>query len=385
MTSEEENVVKNPDLELAQLRFLVSLSDPNKAVEAKYKLLAAVQEHNMTPFYLSLCEQFKWEVDSSLVAKMKEANTSTVAKLDTRSKEAEEVEGENEIREALLAKAEHYCRIGDKDAALAAFQTTTEKTVSLGQRLDIVFTLIRIGFFYSDHQLLVKNIEKATSLVEEGGDWDRRNRLKVYEATYNLSIRNFSKAAALLLETLATFTSYELMDYKKFIFYTVLTSILSLDRPTLKKKVIDAPEILTVIETLPHIGPLVNSLYKSDYKKFFQALAEVIDQIKQDWLLAPHSRYICRELRVKAYAQLLESYRSVTMESLAADFGISIDFLDRELSRFIASGRLHCKVDKVSGIVETNRPDSSNAQYQATIKQGDALLNRIQKLHRVVV
>ena len=37
---------------------------------------------------------------------------------------------------------------------------------------------------------------------------------------------------------------------------------------------------------------------------------------------------------------------------------------DRELSRFIAAGRLHCKIDKVGEIVETNRPDSKNYQYQ---------------------
>jgi len=54
------------------------------------------------------------------------------------------------------------------------------------------------------------------------------------------------------------------------------------------------------------------------------------------------------------------------------------------LSRFIAAGRLHCKIDKVGGIVETNRPDKKNAQYQATIRQGDLLLNRIQKLSRVI-
>ncbi len=77
--------------------------------------------------------------------------------------------------------------------------------------------------------------------------------------------------------------------------------------------------------------------------------------------------------------------------------------MDRELSRFIADGRLHCRIDKVGpyfpclcdnfkegyilqvrGIVITNRPDSKNAQYQATIKQGDILLNRVQKLSRVI-
>ena len=39
----------------------------------------------------------------------------------------------------------------------------------------------------------------------------------------------------------------------------------------------------------------------------------------------------------------------------------------RELSRFIAAGRLHCKIDKVGGIVETNRPDSKNWQYQVLL------------------
>lgn len=56
----------------------------------------------------------------------------------------------------------------------------------------------------------------------------------------------------------------------------------------------------------------------------------------------------------------------------------------RELSRFIAAGKLHCKIDKVAGVLETNRPDAKNALYQATIKQGDFLLNRIQKLSRVI-
>ena len=35
-------------------------------------------------------------------------------------------------------------------------------------------------------------------------------------------------------------------------------------------------------------------------------------------------------------------------------------------------------------MVETNRPDQKNAQYHGIIKQGDLLLNRIQKLARVI-
>jgi hypothetical protein len=59
------------------------------------------------------------------------------------------------------------------------------------------------------------NLARANTMMEEGGDWDRRNRLKVYEGLYSMSVRNFGKAAELFLETVSTFTSYELMDYKQ--------------------------------------------------------------------------------------------------------------------------------------------------------------------------
>jgi len=57
--------------------------------------------------------------------------------------------------------------------------------------------------------------------------------------------------------------------------------------------------------------------------------------------------------------------------------------LDRELSDFIANRRLTCKIDKVMGIVESERIDERNGLYQSALKQGDFLLNRIQKLSRV--
>ena len=54
------------------------------------------------------------------------------------------------------------------------------------------------------------------------------------------------------------------------------------------------------------------------------------------------------------------------------------------MSRFIASGRLHCTIDKVNGVVETNRPSLKNAQYETVIRQGDILLNAVQRLSKVL-
>lgn len=63
---------------------------------------------------------------------------------------------------------------------------------------------------------------------------------------------------------------------------------------------------------------------------------------------------------------------------------IEIWLWSSELSRFIASGRLHCTIDKVHGIVETNRPPIKNAQYERVIKEGDLLMNSVQRLSKVL-
>jgi len=338
----------------------------------------------MLPFYLSLAEQFKWDVDQGIVSKLKASNEETIKTLDDKVKDAEENLGESEIRDALLARAEFFSRIGDKDKAITAYRQTFDKTVALGQKLDLVFALIRLGLFWKDDSLITRNIEKAKSLVEEGGDWDRRNRLKTYEAIYLMSIRDFKRAADIFLETLATFTSYEITPYNTFIEYLVLMATLTHDRVTIKEKVIDSPDILSVIHEIPNLSIYLNSFYSSDYSAFFVALAAITDHIKLDRYLSVHAKYFCREMRVKAYAQLLESYSSVKLTSMASAFGVSVDFIDRELARFVAANRIHCKIDKVNGIVETTRPDARNAQYQSTIKHGDLLLNRIQKLSRII-
>jgi len=230
----------------------------------------------------------------------------------------------------------------------------------------------------------VEEVAQVRHLVESGGDWDRRNRLKVYQAVQYMRTRNWKKATDLLVDTLSTFTSTELFSYTQFVSYTVVLSVLSLHRTQLKAKVLNAPEVLAVIDEVPHLRDFLNAFYHSNYALFFQALAHLQDQLRLDLYLGQHSRYFVREMRIKAYAQLLESYKSMQLTALASAFGVTPDFIDAELSRFIASGRLHCKIDKVAGVVETARSDTKSQLYQTTIRNGDLLLNRIQKLSRVI-
>ncbi|KAG6573108.1 26S proteasome non-ATPase regulatory subunit 6-like protein, partial [Cucurbita argyrosperma subsp. sororia] len=383
---EGQEGTQQPHLVLSHKLFLLTHPDVQdiEKVNLREEVLASVKADDMAPLYEALTGNSLLDLDRSVLDSMRAKNEEELKKLDEKIADAEENLGESEVREAHLAKSLFFIRIGDKDRALEQLKVTESKTVAVGLKMDLVFHTLQLGFFYMDFDLISKSIEKAKNLFEEGGDWERKNRLKVYEGLYCMSTRNFKKAANLFLDSISTFTTYELFPYDTFIFYTVLTSIISLDRVSLKQKVVDAPEILTVIGKVPYLSDFLNSLYDCQYKSFFSAFAGLTEQIKLDRYLHPHFRYYMREVRTVVYSQFLESYKSVTIKAMANAFGVSVEFIDLELSRFIAAGKLHCKIDKVAGVLETNRPDSKNALYQATIKQGDFLLNRIQKLSRVI-
>jgi len=265
-----------------------------------------------------------------------------------------------------------------------------EKIGVLGTKIDLVLALIRVGLFFGDRVFVKKNVERASALVESGGDWDRRNRLKAYKGLHLLTIRSYNLAAPLLLDSLSTFTSYELCSYSSLVIYAVLAGSLSLKRVDFKSKVVDAPEIKAILgegeDRLPALtgavssgstvkdeemkdisvtsatpgtattavnlttlgtgsgtqadaerpmdfsplASLVSSLYNGNYRSFFLALAAVEDNfLSQDRYLYEHRAWFVREMRLRAYQQLLQSYKVVGLASMANDFGVTVDYLDR--------------------------------------------------------
>ncbi|KAF7547879.1 hypothetical protein G7046_g8873 [Stylonectria norvegica] len=375
--------------------------------------------------------------DEALYAKLKEDNDAELAGFDKEEEEAEEQAGDTEIMAVKGKRAEFWAR----DKSISAYESAFEKTGILGAKIDLVLAIIRMGLFYGDKPLVKKHVERAKTLVDTGGDWDRRNRLKAYEGLHLLTVRSYNLAAPLLLDSLSTFTSYELCTYSNLVVYSVLAGSVSLLRVDFKTKVVDAPEIkailgdgddkLLALSGAISAGPgandttgmkapaaaatkavnlttlgtstdqpeaemaidfsplalLVSSLYNGNYKTFFQSLADVEEQfLNQDRYLHEHKSWFIREMRLRAYQQLLQSYRVVGLESMANDFGVTVDFLDRDLARFIAAGRIPCTIDRVTGngVIETNRPDDKNKQYQDVVRQGDQLITKLQKYGQAV-
>ena len=368
--------------------------------------------------------------DEALYEELKADNEKELVTIQKEEEEAEEKAGETEVQAARSKRADFWARVGDKDKAIEAYEAVFEKTGPLGTKIDLVLAIIRVGLFFNDKSFVKRQADRATVLVESGGDWDRRNRLKAYKGLHLLTVRNYATAAPLLLDSLSTFTSYELCSYSQLVVYAILAGSLSLKRVDFKAKVVDAPEIKAIIgdgeekqqdeemkdvsaatperatglvnlSTLgtgsaieektedpldfKPLASLVNSLYTGNYKQFFVGLAAVEENfLTQDRYLYEHRAWFVREMRLRGYQQLLQSYRVVGLTTMAQAFGVTVDFLDRDLAKFIAGGRVSCTIDRVQGVIETTRPDDKNKQYADVVKQGDALITKLQKYGQAV-
>lgn len=316
----------------------------------------------------------KW-TDAEVEAELK--------KFEDKIKDARENQGEIEVRDAILDKAEFLRYEAERFfEAEKVFREAYEMTGGASRKMEILFECLLMNFENQDINVIQKDIETCTKLVEDGADWDKKNKLKIYEGVYCMMIRDLKKASDLFVSSIATFTALEVMSFKDFIFYTVVLALLTQDRKLIKKEIIHCPDVLAVNREIPFLKEFSESFYNCDYKTFFQAFIEICDQVKQNKYLKDHAHHFTKEMRLVAYKQYLESFKSVTIDNMANAFGVSSDFIDRELSNFIYNGKLNCKIDKVSGVIESNRPNRKAELFQQTIHKGDALLNRIQKLAR---
>lgn len=387
------SIRKVPDYEVSELAFV--LSDPRlstKREEAFKGLMERIKAQQMAPYYAYLHSTgvvSDSDFDSKLLSDLEALNEAEVMSLKEHIAELEEQdEGALEQAEAWIKLGEYYAQIGAREDAEHALQEAQTRAVSTGAKIDTLLTIVRLGFFYNDQYYVQQRLEQARTLVERGGDWERRNRYKTYRGIHCLAIRNFKEAAELLVDSLATFTCTELISYSDLATYASITGLFSLQRTDLKQKIVDSPELLSLMATtdaLQTISDLTISLYASDYANYFPHLLETYDKVLlPSKYLNKHADYFVREMRRKVYAQLLDSYKTLSLKSMASAFGVSEDFLDNDLGKFIPNKQLNCVIDKVNGIVETNRPDNKNSQYQLLIKQGDGLLTKLQKYGAVV-
>lgn len=200
-------------------------------------------------------------VTEEALKEMEKKNEAQLKELENAVEEARESAGDMEVMEARVEVARFAAKSLSEEETLATYQKLLElPKVSSGKKIDALMESARVASFYGDTAKADELIEKAHKMTQGqggGGDWDRRNRLKVYRALQKLLHRDTAAASKLLLDCIATFSCNEICSYADFIGYAILTCMLHLPRPELKEKIIDGPEVLSVSAEIPMVVSIV--------------------------------------------------------------------------------------------------------------------------------
>ena len=154
----------------------------------------------------------------------------------------------------------------DYPAAEKIYREAYDKTGGASRKMEILFEILLMNIEKFDIDEIKKDVNQCKVLVEEGADWDKKNKLKIFEGVYCMMTRDLKRAAELFLSSVATFTCAELMDYKTFVFYAVITAMVTQDRKVIRKDVIHSPDILAVIRDIPHLKLFLESFFNCDYR-----------------------------------------------------------------------------------------------------------------------
>uniref|UniRef100_A0A8C9H0E4 26S proteasome regulatory subunit Rpn7 N-terminal domain-containing protein n=1 Tax=Piliocolobus tephrosceles TaxID=591936 RepID=A0A8C9H0E4_9PRIM len=181
----------------------------------------------------------------------------------------------------LLLTPNFFCKIGDKVNAYKEYEEVYKKGLSVGTKLDILLTIIKISIFFNDLDTTKKYLEQAKVQMGKSGDWERKNKLKIYEAINYIMIRKFTEASKILIDAASTFTATDIISYNQVIFYVVILGIMVEERTVIDKKILNNSIILQVTSSDEDLYGYISSFYHCDYRTFVEKTIKISTRVKE--------------------------------------------------------------------------------------------------------
>ena len=205
----------------------------------------------------------------------RDAKSDELAKLDERIKQAQDDGDDVQLRDAYVAKAELYVTAQQYTDAIEQYNLALAKTAGAQKKLEYQLAVLHIYFTLADFARFGDQLELCKRLNEEGGDWEKKNKLLVYEGLWLIKKRQLESAAVILLSCVNTFNAPEILPFEQLVFYGVALGMVTLQRKELKGKVIDNSDIVGVLREDAVLYDYLFSLYERRYSDFFGNLSEL--------------------------------------------------------------------------------------------------------------
>ncbi len=255
-----------------------------------------------------------------------------------------------------------------------------EKRETISQKFDSEIDSADERLKAGDFEQFRKHIDSAETILNKGLDYERKNKLKVYQAVDAMTRRDFAKATDLFINQLETFNGAKLCSFDQMVRYCCICGVYSLAREDLKR-LVASPEIIAVTDERDTMaGQFMNTLYECEYARFVTQLEYFAEWMRHDPYLSRHATHYLHSVRQKAMRQFLVSYDNVNVSRMAGVFGVPDDVMERTISKYIAKGGIEARVDGLRGVVATRFRDERAKTYQEMLRAGDDIAEHLNKV-----
>lgn len=311
---------------------------------------------------------------------IQEAVDKGYAEFITKMDAAEEAGSDQDILDLKIQRVKFGAQILEDFTKLNEYlQEVLKETSSATTRIELYFALSKYALSKKDYSLYSTYIETLTPLVSKDGDWDSRNRFNIYNAINYLLSHNFTEASPLMLNSIQTFASTDILNIDSAMILATYLSIIRCPRKDLVSKVVESPEIIQTLLANQVERDFLDHIYNCRYTPFSHLLPAVQDRLLRSPFLASLAPNYLKEARLVAYRQFLQSFQYVKIDAFAQSFGVSADFIEKDVANLISAGRLEARINLVDNIIEMSHTKNKMSQFEQVLVTADVVVNKLNK------
>merc|ERR1712226_862316 len=136
-----------------------------------------IDKNNMATWFKYLVEKGTLKADKKLEKDLESRVEKKLKEFDEKIATAEKEEGDVDVRDAMVDRAEYLAKTGDRVSAIKGFAQIRKKChMTTGTKLDLIFNQLKLALFYSDNfkeEADEENEEKAEEKAEEMEDFKK--------------------------------------------------------------------------------------------------------------------------------------------------------------------------------------------------------------------
>ncbi len=282
---------------------------------------------------------------------------------------------------------EFYFARGDLDNALKNFVRTRDYCSITRHNVEMCLNVIKVSVELDSFTHVNNYVQKAEH-TPDLNDPKALTKLKAAAGLSQLHQQHYAAAAGKFLDCGpeglvkatpqdATAPFAQVLAPEDVAVYGGLCALASLERPELKRRVVENMAFKGLLDLVPAMRELIYDFCSSRYGACLRALATLQPELLLDLHLHKHVATLYQRIRERCLLQFFAPYLSVDLKRMAVAFDTQPEQLEAEVAELIMANRLPARVDSQQKTLHRRQVNPREEGYKKVFAMGQDFVREV--------